>query len=195
MLVIVYAVGIFTLFPAIKQDIKYSFNIPDKKTEKLNVLWKLSQNPYLFWLASSKFTYLGTPYYLQLTTGKKYLPRIKEDIKNKKMTQEEIKESEILKQRLLITSKKLEKLHKIWLSEYYLGMAYLFNGNIKQAKSHARAGIEMNPNSNALWTLLHFCNIKLASKKTGKPVVYFLPSKKEVELLRKSFEEQIKRFK
>lgn len=195
LLLIVYAVGIFTLFPAIKQDIKYSFNIPKKKTEKLNVLWKLSQNPYLFWLASSKFTYLGTPYYLQLTTGKKYLPRIKEDIKNKKMTQEEIKESEILKQRLLITSKKLEKLHKIWLSEYYLGMAYLFNGNIKQAKSHARAGIEMNPNSNALWTLLHFCNIKLASKKTGKPVVYFLPSKKEVELLRKSFEEQIKRFK
>ena len=131
---IVYAVSIFTLFPAIKQDIKYSFNIPKKKTEKLNVLWELSKNPYLFWLASSKFTCLGTPYYLQLTTGKKYLPKIKEDIKNKKMTEKEIKESEILKQKLFTISKKLEKLHKIWLSEHYLGMAYLFNENIKQAK-------------------------------------------------------------
>lgn len=191
---IVYAVSIFTLFPAIKQDIKYSFNIPKEKIEKLDVSWKLSQNPYLFWLASSKFTYLGTPYYLQLTTGKKYLPKIKEDIKNKKMTEKEIKESEILKQRLFIISKKLEKLHKIWLSEHYLGMAYLFNENIKQAKSHAKKGIEMNPNSNALWTLLHFCNIKLGSKKTGKPVIYFLPSKKQTESLRKSFQKQMKEF-
>jgi hypothetical protein len=189
---IFYIVSILILFPTIKKDIKYSLNIPEEKTEKLNVLWKLSQNPYLFWLASSKFTHLGTPYYLQLTTGKKYLPKIKEDINNKKMTEKEIKESEILKQRLFIISKKLEKLHKIWLSEHYLGMAYLFNENIKQAKSHAKAGIEMNPNSNALWTLLHFCNIKLGSKKTGKPIIYFLPSKKEVKLLRKSLQKQMK---
>lgn len=189
---IIYAVSIFTLFPAIKQDIKYSFNIPKEKIEKIDVSWKLSQNPYLFWLASSKFIYLGTPHYLQLTTGKKYLPKIKEDINNKKMTEKEIKECEILKQRLFIISKKLEKLHKIWLSEHYLGMAYLFNENIKQAKSHAKKGIEMNPNSNALWTLLHFCNIKLGSKKTGKPIIYFLPSKKETESLRKSFQKQMK---
>ena len=71
-------------------------------------------------------------------------------------------------------------------------MAFLFNGDIKQAKSYAKAGIWMNPNSNALWTLLHICNVESGSKKTGKPVKYFLPSKKEAELLRKSFEKQTK---
>jgi tetratricopeptide (TPR) repeat protein len=90
------------------------------------------------------------------------------------MTKKETFEAEKLKRQILSESIKLEKVHKIWLSEYYLGLAYLINGDLKKAKIYAKKGLAMNPNQLYLWNLLH------SSQKTGKSVVDFLPSKKRL---------------
>jgi tetratricopeptide (TPR) repeat protein len=102
------------------------------------------------------------------------------------MTKKETLEAETLKKEILSESIKLEKLHKIWLSEYYLGLAYLINGDLKKAKIYAKKGLAMNPNPPYLWNLLHYINVKYASQKTGKPIIDFLPSKKDAESLFKS---------
>ena len=81
---------------------------------------------------------------------------------------------------------RLEKLHKIWLTEYYLGIAYMINGDLKNAKIYAKKAIAMNPNPPYVWNLLHFINVKYAGLKTGKPVIDFLPSKKDAEKLNKA---------
>ncbi|WP_169309466.1 O-antigen ligase family protein [Hippea maritima] len=188
-LFIVYILSTIYLFPHIKNDVYFTFKIPKTKQidKKLDLLYKASQDDYLFWIASSRFIYKAVPYYLKITTGINHIPLIKEDIKIIKMTTKDKKEAEKLKKEILQEAKKLEKLHKIWLSEYYLALAYLFDDNLKEAKLHANKAIEMNPNPPYLWNLLHFINVKYASLKTGKPISTFLPSKKEVEEFQKQF--------
>ncbi len=159
------------------------------------MLYKASQDDYLFWIASSRFVYRAVPYYLKLTTGISHIPIVKEDIKNKDLTEKEKKEVKKLKREILANAIKLEKLHEIWLSEYYLSLAYLFNDNLKKAKLHVRKALAMNPNPQYLWNLWHFINVKYASLKTGKPISYFLPSKKEIEKMHQQLNSLIKEVK
>jgi tetratricopeptide (TPR) repeat protein len=111
------------------------------------------------------------------------------------MSKKETLEAEKLKKQILSESIKLEKVHKIWISEYYLGLAYLINGDLKKAKICAKKGLAMNPNPPYMWNLLHYINVKYASQKTGKPVVDFLPSKKDAENLFKSMQNIKKQLK
>ncbi len=196
-LFIIYALSTIYLFPHMKNDVYYTFKIQKTKQidKKLDLLYKASQDDYLFWIASSRFIYKAVPYYLKITTGINHIPLLKEDIKNKKMTKKEQKEANKLKIDILQEAKRLEALHKIWLSEYYLGLAYLFNDDLKDAKVCAERAIAMNPNPPYVWNLLHYINVRYASLKTGKPVVDFLPSKKDSENLFKEMKKMQNRLK
>jgi len=196
-LLLVYIGSTIYMFPHIKNDIYYTFKLSRAKStdKKLNLLYKASQDNFLFWIASSKFLYLATPYYLEITAGIDHIPMIKEDIKDKKITKKNEQISKKLKKEIFIEARNLEKIDKIWLSEYYLSLAYLFNNNLEQAKLHVKKALEMNPNPQYLWSLLHFINVKYASLKTGKPISAFLPSKKEVDELHKQFKIMIEKIK
>ncbi len=196
-LLIVYASSTIYLFPHMKNDVYYTLKIPKTRQidKKLDLLYKASQDDYLFWLASSRFTYKAVPYYLKITTGINHIPLIKENIKNIKITAKNKKEAEKLKKEILQEAKRLEALHKIWLSEYYLGLAYLFNDNLKNAKIYAKRAIAMNPNPPYVWHILHYINVRYASIKTGKSVVHFLPSKKDSENLLKEMKNLQNRLK
>ncbi len=191
----VYTAGAVSILPSMINGFSYNISKPKGTDKKLERLWQLSKDPFLFWMASGRFLQIGTVRYLKITTGIGYLPSKKEDIKKKKMTEAEKNEANILKKRLLFESKKAEHLHKIWIMEYYRGLAYLFNGNLKKAEQHAKKGISMNPNANNLWVLLHFINVKRASIKTGKPIENFLPSKKDIKLLGNGTKKMLKLLK
>ena len=196
-LAVIYLGSTIYFIPHIKNDIKTTFAVQNTKNidKKLSILYKASNDPYLFWIASSQFICKAVPYYFKITTGINHLPLIKEDVKNKRMTKEEQKKAEKLRKEILQEDKSLEKLHKIWLSEYYLSLAYLINGDLKKAKIHAKKGLAMNSNPPYMWNLLHYINVKCASMKTGKPIVYFLPTKGEVENLFKTMQRLKKEFK
>ena len=196
-LAVIYLGSTVYFMPHIKNDIKATFAVQNTKNidKKLSILYKASNDPYLFWIASSQFICKAVPYYFKITTGINHLPLIKEDVKNKRMTKEEQKKAEKLRKEILQEDKSLEKLHKIWLSEYYLSLAYLINGDLKKAKIHAKKGLAMNSNPPYMWNLLHYINVKCASMKTGKPIVYFLPTKGEVENLFKTMQRLKKEFK
>ncbi len=192
---IIYITGAIIVLPSMIEDFSYQISKPKNIDKKIGKLWRLSKDPYLFWMASGEFIRLSMNRYLKITTGIDHLPIIKKDIKDKKMSEIEKKEADKLRKRLLVESKKIEKLHKIWITAYYLGAAYLFNGNLVQAKKYAKKGISMNPNARSLWILLHFVNIRDASIKTGKPIKVFLPSESEIKQLRNSTKNMIKSLK
>lgn len=192
---IIYITEAIIVLPSIIKDFRYQISKPKDIDKKIGKLWRLSKDPYLFWMASGEFIRLSMNRYLKITTGIDHLPITKKDIKEKKMTETEKKEADKLRKRLLSESKKIEKLHKIWITAYYLGAAYLFNGNLIQAKKYAEKGISMNPNARSLWMLLHFVNIKNASVKTGKPIKAFLPSESEIKQLGNSTKDMIKSLK
>ncbi len=177
---LIYVISSVFMFSNIKDDVIYSLTHKDKYA-KLNRLYKLSDNPYLFWMASSQFLHISLPYYMKKTTGVNHILIFKADIKDIKMTDIDRAKAAILKKEILIEAKREEKLHKIWLSEYNLGMAYLFNGDLKKAKYYAKKGIAMNPNANYLWQLLHYVNMKEASIKSSVPIKDFMPTKKSLK--------------
>jgi len=183
---VIYIAGAITILPSVIKNFRYDITKPKNTDKRIDKLYQLSKDPYLFWMASGAFLTDASVRYLKITSGIKRLPVKKEDIKKKKMTDAEKKEAENLKKELLFVSLKAERLHKIWITEYYLGLAYLFDGNLKKAKEYAKNGITMNPNSNSLWRLLHFINVKNASLSTGKPIEEFLPSKSDIARLRNS---------
>lgn len=177
---LIYVISSVFMFSNIKDDVKYSLSTHKDKYAKLNRLYKLSDNRYLFWMASSGFLHIALPYYMKKTTGVSHIPIFKDDIKDIKMTDIDRARTAILKKKILIEAKEAEKLHKIWISEYNLGMAYLFDGDLKKAKYYAKKGIAMNPNADYLWQLLHYINVKKASIISSKPIKNFLPQKKSL---------------
>ncbi|GEM_PF-3563572 len=192
---ILYIAGAATVLPSLIKDFRYHTSESKNTDKRIEKLWLLSKDPYLFWMASGAFLPAASVHYMKITSGIKRLPEQKADIKKTKMTKAEKTEAKILKRELLYESKKAEKLHKVWITEYYLGLAYLFNGNLKEAKKYAKKGISMNPNASNLWVLLHFINVKNASLATGKPVKEFLPSKSDIKQLRSSTKNMLNKLK
>ncbi len=191
----IYTAGVVSILPSMINGFSYNISKPKGTDKKLEKLWRLSKDPFLFWMTSGRFLQIGTVRYLKITTGIGHLPLKKEDIKKKKMTKAEKKEAYILRKRLLFESEKAERLQKIWITEYYRGLAYLFNDNLKKAKRYAKKGISMNPNASNLWVLLHFINVKNAAIKTGRPIKDFLPSEKDIKLLGNSTKKMLKLLK
>ncbi len=176
------------MIPHIKNDIYYTLKVSKAKNidQKINLLYNAQKDPYLFWIASAGFLSESIPYYLRETTGMARLPFIKSDVKMIKIDKKKRVKLNKLRKEILVNAKNMERLHKMWTTEYYLGLAYMFDDDLENSKFYAKKAIEDNPNPQYLWSLLHYINVLNASRKTGKPIKDFLPTKKEVENLFKS---------